>query len=120
MTARNCPRAIPARDCVSYPPVLHQVKPCAKLEYTQGRRRQSVAKLLSKNEARRTASLLTWINSLIGNWAYRLVRWPKITNCHQYNSAARMQRLKGCAYAGANGASGASIRNAGRSRELLV
>ena len=61
MTARNCPRAIPARDCVSYPPVLHQVKPCAKLEYTQGRRRQSVAKLLSKNEARRTTSLLIWI-----------------------------------------------------------
>src|SRR5215471_1954191 len=48
---------------------------------------------------RREGSLLIWINSLIGNWAYHIMRWPKITNCHQYNSATRMQRLKGCAYA---------------------
>ena len=41
-------------DCVSYPPVLHQIELCAKLEFTQGGRR-SAAKLLSKDEARRIA-----------------------------------------------------------------
>jgi len=29
--------------------------------------------------------LLIWINNLIGNWAYRIIPWSKITNCHQYN-----------------------------------
>ena len=43
--------------------------------------------------------LLIWINSLIGNRAYRIMRWPKITNGDQHSSATRTQSSKGCHYA---------------------
>jgi len=54
------PALNPRADPVSYSPVVHEIKPCAKLEYAQGRegdRRRSLSGLISSYSGYQSSAL---------------------------------------------------------------